>query len=68
MVTVPTLHVAKALAGLAVTTPPGRLSANSRPAADRALAELSIVNVNVLTPPMLTGLGEKALSNDGGGG
>ncbi len=65
-VTVPPVQVVEALAGVATTTPVGRVSLKSRLVADKALLELLIVKVRVLVPPPGIAEGAKALLKDGG--
>jgi hypothetical protein len=66
-VSVPPVHVVEAFAGAATSIPAGRLSVKLRPVAARALAELSIVKVSVLTPPKRIEFGAKLFEKSGGG-
>jgi hypothetical protein len=62
------VQVVLAFAGLATTTPAGKLSVKSSDVAATTLAELSIVNCNVDALDVLITSGENTLLNEGGVG
>ena len=67
-VSTPPVQVVEALAGLAITTPAGRLSVKFSAVAPTPLAVLSMIKLSVLPPPTEMVSGEKTLLNAGGAG
>src|SRR5690606_6588727 len=64
-VSVPPVQVVDALAGVATSSPAGRLSLKSSEVAASALALLSTRKLSVLLRPMAAGFGAKVLLNSG---
>ncbi len=64
---VPPVQVVEALAGVATTTPVGRLSLKPRAVAFIALVELSMVNLRVLVSPWPIPFGAKTFAKVGFG-